>query len=77
MLAGLLAWLNARGRLRPGLVASLCMGAYGLYRFAFDSFRGDLARPLLGAFSASQALGLLLAALAIAAACAARANSAK
>jgi phosphatidylglycerol:prolipoprotein diacylglycerol transferase len=63
-LTALLMILNARGKLRPGLVASLCMGAYGLYRFTFDFFRGDLTRPIFGIFSASQALGLLLALLA-------------
>jgi len=68
LLAGVLVLLSARGRLKPGCVAALCMGAYGAYRLGFDFFRGDLARPLFGVFSASQALGFLLVLLAIGAA---------
>ena len=64
LLAMILFVLNARGKLRAGMVATLCMGSYGLYRFWFDFLRGDLSRPLPAGLSYSQALALLLMALA-------------
>jgi phosphatidylglycerol:prolipoprotein diacylglycerol transferase len=65
ILSGVLAWMNARSRLRAGLVACLCMGADGLYRFFFDALRGDMEHGWPGGISASQALGMLLVCLAL------------
>ncbi|RYZ97786.1 MAG: hypothetical protein EOP11_21560 [Proteobacteria bacterium] len=66
LLSGGLVWLNARARFKAGLVASFCMGAYGLYRLLFDSLRGDMEHGWPGGLSSSQVLGLALFGLALA-----------
>jgi phosphatidylglycerol:prolipoprotein diacylglycerol transferase len=64
LLAAALLQANFRKAWPAGMVATFCMGAYGIYRFSFDSLRGDINHDWPLFMSTSQALALLLVALA-------------